>query len=135
MGTNSRKRTMLRFFIVFIIVDIIAFAFAGWLDAHKINHLVVVGGNALLLILAAASLTLQVRAAANPNPNVFVRSVMGGNFLKLMAIIIAVVIYLAAAGDNKSVYAVFAGMGLYIVYAIIEVKSLLELNRGKNGGN
>ncbi|HWB28356.1 MAG TPA: hypothetical protein VG738_22945 [Chitinophagaceae bacterium] len=135
MDRNFRQKIMLRFFIVFFLVDVAAFAFAGWLDANKINHYVVIGANTLLLILAAISMMLQAKAAENPNPNVFVRSIMGGTFLKLMVIIVALVIYLYAAGPNRSIYAVFAGMGLYMVYTFVEVKGLLQLNSQKHGSN
>jgi len=135
MGKSNSQKLMFQFFIVFILITIAAMVFAAWLDANKINHLVVIGANALLLVVAGISLLLQVKAAANPNPNVFIRSLMGGTFLKLFVILIALVIYLVAAGPNKSIYAVFVGMGLYVVYTIVEVRGLLQLNKHKNGSN
>jgi hypothetical protein len=135
MGKNIRQRLLLRFFIVFIIVTAIAMVLAQWLDANKINHYVVMGANTLLLILAGIATFMHIKAAANPNPNVFVRSVMGATLLKLMVIVIVLAVYLFTAGQNKSIYAVFAGMGLYIVYTVIEVRGLTELNKQKNGSN
>ena len=135
MGKNVRQKLMFRFFIVFIVVTVLAFVLSAWLTANNINYLVVIGANGLLLALTGLSMMLQVKAVANPNPNVFVRSIMGGTFLKLMVILVALVIYLVAAGKNRSIYAVFVGMGLYIVYTIVEVKGLMELNNTKNGSN
>jgi hypothetical protein len=57
---------------------------------------------------------------------------MAGTFIKLAVIAIAVVAYLKLAGQNKSVFAVVAGIGLYFIYTFIEVKSASRLNR-KNG--
>jgi hypothetical protein len=72
---------------------------------------------------------MHKRSAQNANPNVFVRSVMAGTFIKLVVIAGAVTIYLMTAGENKSVYAVVAGIGLYFIYTFIEVKSTSRLNK------
>lgn len=119
---------MFRFFILFIVVTVLAFVFADWLDAHKINHFVVIGANMVLLVVTAANMLLQVKAMANPNPNVFTRSVMGGTFVKLLVLVIALGIYLFLAGSNRSIYAIAVGAGLYILYTAIEVKGMLKLN-------
>jgi len=135
MVTNLRQKLMMRFFILFIVVIVLAMVFAPWLDAHKINHLVVISANALLLVFTGGNMLLQVKALANPNPNVFVRSVMGGTFVKLVLLVIALAIYLFAAGANRSIYAICVAAGLYIAYTAIEVKGLLELNKQNNGSN
>ena len=54
MRTNLRGRLMFRFFILFIVVTVLAFVFGDWLDAHKINHFVVLGANMVLLVLTGA---------------------------------------------------------------------------------
>lgn len=135
MVTNLRPKLMMRFFILFIVVIVLAMVFATWLDDHKINHLVVISANALLLVFTGGNMLLQVKAMANPNPNVFVRSVMGGTFAKLFLLVIAMAVYLFAAGANRSVYAIMVAAGLYVAYTFIEVKGLLELNKKNNGSN
>ncbi|HXL58675.1 MAG TPA: hypothetical protein VN958_20575, partial [Chitinophagaceae bacterium] len=74
------------------------------------------------------------RSLRNTNPNVFVRSVMAATFIKLIVIAGAVIAYLMAAGENKSIYGVIAGIGLYFVYTFIEVKNTSRLNKehGRN---
>lgn len=119
---------MFRFFILFIVVTVLAFVFADWLDAHKINHFVVLGANMVLLVLTGANMLMQVKAMANPNPNVFTRSVMGGTFIKLLLLVVALAIYLFLAGSNRSIYAIVVSAGLYIAYTAIEVKGMLKLN-------
>lgn len=135
MATNLRSRLMMRFFILFIVVIVLAMVFAAWLDNHKINHLVVISANALLLVFTGSNMLLQVKAMANPNPNVFVRSVMGGTFAKMFLLLIIMAVYLFAAGANRSIYAVLVSAGLYVAYTAIEVKGLLELNKKTNGKN
>jgi hypothetical protein len=131
----NRKRTdgIISLFILFIIVNSFCFLFKNWLDAKGIDHLVVVGGNCILFVLSATVYYLHKKAAKNKNPHAFVRSVMAGTFIKLIVIAIAVVVYLKLAEQNKSVYAIVAGIGLYFIYTIIEVKSASRLN--KQNGN
>ena len=69
------------------------------------------------------------RSAQNANPHVFVRSVMAGTFIKLVVIAGAVTVYLVTAGENKSVYGIVAGIGLYFAYTFIEVKSASRINK------
>ena len=73
----------------------------------------------------------QSKNIHNPNPNAVIRGVMAGMFLKLFGLAAAAVIYLFAAGSNRSVYAVFAGMGLYIIYTWLEVRISLQLKPKK----
>ena len=122
-------------FIVFVIISSFALLFGNWLDAKKIDHFVIIGANLLLLVLTIGCLFLYARASVNPNPNVFVRSVMGITFMKLMLIVVVLAVYLIAAGKNRSVYAILVGMALYIIYTVIEVKAVLQLNKRKDGSN
>jgi hypothetical protein len=91
-------------------------------------------GNILLFILSLAVFSIQKKALKNTNPQVFVRAIMLGTFIKLMVIAIAVAIYLVASGEGRSVYAVIASMVLYVVYTIIDVRIASKLNR-KNGSS
>jgi len=48
----------------------------------------------------------------------------------------AAIVYLYNAGENKSINAIFLGMGLYIMYTWLEVKLSLKINHSsKDGGN
>jgi len=130
----DRKRTngIISLFILFIIVNSFCFLFKNWLDAKNIDHLVVIGANCILFVLSATVHYMHKKAAQNKNPYAFVRSVMAGTFIKLVVIAIAVIIYLKLAEENKSVYAVAAGIGLYFIYTFVEVRSAQRLNK-KNG--
>lgn len=135
MQQKPQQKFVLRLFILFIVVTALALLFGDWLDEKKIDRLVVIGANALLLVLTLGCMALYAKASVNPNPNVFVRSVMGVTFMKLLAIVVVLAIYLFTAGKNRSVYAIVVGMGLYIIYTVIEVRAVLELNKRKDGGN
>ena len=127
---------MLRLLMIFVVITAAALLFGSKMDAKKIDHLVVIGANTLLFLLTAVIMFLHLKAAANPNPNVFVRSVMGGSAIKLLVIIIAIAVYLFTAGPGRSVYAIFVGMGLYVFYTAVEIKAVLQLlNQKKDGSN
>jgi len=73
------------------------------------------------------------KSLLHPNPNVFVRSIMGAVFLKLLVICIAVIIYFVLVKENRSFRAILITMALYIFYTIIEVSGAVSLNRKKDG--
>ncbi len=135
MRKKFQQKLLLRLFILFIIINALSFVLAGWLDSIKIDHLVVVGANSLLFLLAVVSLLMQVKALSNTNPNVFVRSIMAATFIKLVVIITALFIYAYAAGKSRSLYAIVVGMGLYLLYTVTEVRAALEMNKLKDGVN
>lgn len=113
----------------FIVVNSFCLLFKDWLSSKGIDPLVLGGGNSILFFLSVIIYFMQKKSLQNPNPNVFVRSVMAGTFIKLVVIAGAVIIYLLSAGENKSNYAVLAAMGLYFVYTFIEVKTVSKLNK------
>jgi hypothetical protein len=117
--------------LLFIIINGLVLAFQNRLEGKKINADVVVWANLLLFIVSLVNLYFQLKALRNPNPNVSIRGLMAGTFLKLFVLAAATIIYLLAAGENRSVNAVFVGMGLYIVYTWLEVKISLRLNPKK----
>ena len=97
-----------------------------------INHLVVQGANLLLFLLMFVSAYLHHKALQNSNPHAFLRSVLSATVIKMFVIAGATFIYLLAAGEQRSVYAVLAGMGLYIIYMIVELRGLFRMNKQNN---
>lgn len=132
MDKTSERKVVVPLFTFFILVSGFCTLFKTWLISKDINPVVLGFGNILLFILSLAVFSIQKKAIQNPNPQAFVRAVMLSTFIKLMVIAIAVTIYLLTAGDNRSIYAVIALMGLYVVYTVIEVRTASKLNR-KNG--
>ena len=118
-------------YILFIIINIVPIIFSNTLDACKINVNVVIAANLLLFIISMFNLYFQSKNINNPNRSAVIRGVMAGTFLKLMGLAAATLIYLVVAGANRSVNAVFVGMGLYIIYTWLEVKISLQLKPKK----
>jgi hypothetical protein len=117
---------------LFIIVAILVFIFSNWLDAHEVNHSVLLVANIILLVLIFITGFLHIKAAENSNPHAFVRSITLSAFIKLIVIAVAIFIYLNSSGVNKSIYAVGAAMMLYVIYTVVEVRAAMRLNRKKN---
>lgn len=135
MDKKMKQKMLLRVFAVFIVINSGAVAAGNWLDKKGVDHFVLVGANSLLFFLVVICLQMHIKALADKNPNVFVRSIMAATLLKLVVILGAVIAYLLAAGSGRSLGAVFAGLGLYILYTIIEVRAALQMNRLKDGSN
>lgn len=132
MEQKKAGKIFLPFIILFIIINVACFGLANWLDDHKIDHLVLMGANSLLFILTIINLWFFAQAMKKANPNVFVRTVMGTTFVKLLIIAFATLIYFLLSKENKSVYAIIAAMVLYIFYTITEIKAAFKLNRITN---
>lgn len=118
-------------FIVFGVVCLLSFGLKDQLANWKIDYRVVAGANTLLLILGIISLSLHAKAISNPNPNVFVRSVMVANVLKILGLATAAMIYISLAGKATSAKAVFVALFLYIVYTWIEKRETIRMSKSQ----
>ncbi|MFC4230427.1 hypothetical protein ACFOW1_00890 [Parasediminibacterium paludis] len=121
--------------ILFVLVTILALAFGAQLDAMKINHWVILGANLLLFAISMFTLFMHQASVKSANPKAFINSVMVGMIVKLLVIGAAILLYVNKASGNKSVYAVYTGMFLYLVYTVLEVKIALQLNKKPNANN
>lgn len=116
-------------FAFFNIVNLTFLIWANYWDSIKIDHSVVIFGNALLFLVGLISLWLHINASKKENPNVLVRSIMGSTLIKMMVIAVSVLIYLKLMKGEKSKLAVITTMAIYLVYVFLEVKTALRLNK------
>ena len=129
--TKEYRKLIRPLVILCILVTALLLAFQARLALAGIDVMVVIYANALLFLATILNIHFQHKNVNNPNPNAIIRGVMGAMFLKLFVLAAAVFIYIIAAGDNRSVNAVFAGMALYIAYTWLEVRISLRLNPKK----
>lgn len=129
---NFNFKTVFPLFISFLVLTVIIFAAYIFYADKGIDYRVVMGSNCLFFFISLFVFRMQYLAMYNANPNVFIRSVMGGMIIKVFACVIAVVAYyfLSAAAFNKP--AVYASMVIYIVYLVVEVKTIMKLNKSKH---
>ena len=137
MSTSQPTFSKLAFPFVslFIIITIVCFAFATQLDALKINHWVFFVANIILFFVAIITMLMHKMSVKNSNPRAFTNGVMTSMVIKLFVIGTAVLVYASKAGAGKSVYGVYAGMVLYLIYTALEVKIALQMNKKPNANN
>jgi hypothetical protein len=129
MIMGKKIRPLVLFFLM-----INAFTIVGGqkIAAWGMKQDVLIVANILLFLFSLIGLLLQLNASKNPNPNAIVRAVMAGMGLKLIGFGAALLIYLSMVGKDKSVYSVYAALGLYVIYTWIEVRLFLRQNPKKN---
>ncbi|MEP7239057.1 MAG: hypothetical protein ABI685_14355 [Ferruginibacter sp.] len=129
---NFSFKPVLPLFITFLVLTVLCFAGCFFFAEKGINYAVVMGGNCLFFLISLFVFRMQYVAMQNSNPNVFIRSVMGGMIIKVFACVIAVVAYYFISGTAFNKPAVYLCMVIYIVYLVVEVRTIMKLNKTKN---
>jgi hypothetical protein len=129
MNSKHTNRILTPIFLVFALVNIGVYALKNNLQQIQVHYTVVMAANCIIALLTAIIVLLQKKAATNTNPHVFNRSVMGGTFIKLMVLGGITVVYLLVAKEQRNIGGIIAGMLLYIVYTVVEVRITLLLNK------
>jgi hypothetical protein len=118
--------------LFFLIVNALTIVGDKKIAAWGMKQDVLIIANILLFLFSLVGLLMQLNASKNPNPNAIVRAVMAGMGLKLIGFGAALIIYLSMVGKDKSVFSIYAALGLYVVYTWIEVRLFLRQNPKKN---
>lgn len=129
---DSRKTIIIPLIALFVIFSGSLTALKNLLFKWGLDYNVLIVANALIFLISLLAFFMQQKALDNSNPNVFVRSVMGGMLIKMFICITAVVIYRLIAGEQVSKVSVFAAMFLYLIYLGVEVAVITKLNKRKN---
>ena len=122
---------LLPLFIAAILIATMTAAGSEWLLNKKINPMVVQAANLILLITSCLNIFFQKRNLQQPNPQAVMRGIIGATMVKLFFLASLVLVYIIAAGEKRSVYAVMVSMGCYIVYSWIETRISLRLKSDK----
>jgi uncharacterized membrane protein YdcZ (DUF606 family) len=120
-------------FLVFTLTILVLYAIRGILAQWGIDFTILNIANGIFFLLSLLTFIMQRKALENSNPNVFVRSVMGGMLIKMFVTISVVIVYRLIAGNSVSKVSVFSAMFLYLLYLGVEVAVITKLNRKKNG--
>ncbi len=102
------------------------------MTGYGVDVNVLLGANGIFFIINILVFLYQKQALTNPNPNVFIRSVLGGMMVKMFVCAIAVFGYVVLLGPTYNKKAVFISMFLYLIYLAVEVATLMRLNNKKN---
>lgn len=113
-------------------LSLFTFLLSDFLKTKQIDSTVIGCANIFFFAITMLSMFMQMKALKHSNPNVFIRSVMGGLFLKMVLTAVALVIYFVISGKNFNTKAVFVSLFLYLIYLGIEVETMMSLNSKKN---
>ena len=130
---SSQNKIILPLLTVFVLANLILYAAREILAKWGIDFKVLFFANVVFFLLSLVAFFMQRKALENSNPNVFIRSVMGGMLIKMFVTITAVIVYRLIAGNSVSKVSVFSAMFLYLLYLGVEVAVITKLNRQKNG--
>ena len=129
---NFSFKSVLPLFITFLVVTAIIFAGHFFITDKGIDYTIVMAGNCLFFLISLFVFRMQYLAMYNKNPQVFIRSVMGGMLIKVFACVIAIVAYYFISADAFNKPAVYISMIIYVVYLVVEVRTIMKLNKTKN---
>ena len=130
---SPQNKIILPLLTVFVLTNLTLYAAREIVTKWGIDFYVLFFANDIFFLLSLVAFFMQRKALGNSNPNVFIRSVMGGMLIKMFVTITAVIIYRLIAGNSVSKVSVFLAMFLYLIYLGVEVAVITKLNRQKNG--
>jgi hypothetical protein len=126
------SRFLFPFLGLFLIITLVIGAFSAFLQRNGIHTGVLLVANGIFLLLNIIVFLIQKKAIAHPNPNVFIRSVMGGMMLKMLVCAVAVLAYVLSVGPGYNKRSVFISLFIYLIYLAVEVTILMRLNNKKH---
>lgn len=90
------------------------------MEGHLLTRKVVMTGTLVLLSISLLTFFIAYNTSLKPNPNQFVRGVMGSTFLKFMLCAMAAGIYIYFERKNFHKPDLFFMMFLYVLYTTVE---------------
>ncbi|MDB5250586.1 MAG: hypothetical protein JWQ40_4980 [Segetibacter sp.] len=117
--------------IVFLIAAGLILVFRHFLQEHGFDWQVLSGGNLFVYLVTVVSVHLLNKGMDATNTNAFLRNAYSGILIKLFACAAAAFIYILASGKNINQPALFATMGLYLVYTFVELSVILKHSNAK----
>jgi len=117
--------------ILFVCISAVILILKSFLQLHGFDTRFLLVANLLLFLITIFGFLIQMRGLKSANTNVFIRGVYSSFLLKLFVIMIAVVIYLFIMKSRLNKPSLFTSMGIYILYAVVEVFQLMKIARGK----
>ncbi|MFL9483148.1 hypothetical protein ACI6Q2_10265 [Chitinophagaceae bacterium LWZ2-11] len=138
MANSGLSKLLMPLIAVFLFINGICLYFIQFSQKYGLGNIdfgVILWGNVILGLLSIITIAIHYKTVKKGNPQVFIRGVMAGTFLKLMVVMITILVYVNMAGKNKNRTAVLICMGLYVIYTILEVLATSRLNKRKNGNS
>ena len=128
---RNNRNALLPIITFFIILNAFFLTGRSLLERHGFDQSVLIAGNLVVFAATFFSFFLAKRGLRSDNPHAFVRSVYLSIMIKLFICLVAAVIYIFLFRKNLNKPALFACMGLYLVYTFMEVSVLTKLLKEK----
>ncbi|HEY8397859.1 MAG TPA: hypothetical protein VIK80_07960 [Flavihumibacter sp.] len=124
--TNSSLRHLLPLTLFFVLTSAIFFGMEASLRSMGMDVTVLMVSNLILFLIFLLSLWLHLRSMETASTAAFMRNVYSGMLLKLFGGAIAAFIYIYLFRDKVNKPALFGSMALYVLYTIIELRTVLR---------
>ena len=118
------KKPFLPVVLFFIALNGFLIAGKSMLQRWNADQDVLIIGNALLFTITLVSFLIAQKGLKSTNTHAFIRAIIGGIMIKLFVSVIAAFIYISIFKKQINKPALFACMGLYLVYTFLEVSVL-----------
>ncbi len=127
--TTESRKALFPLLLFFIVVNGLLLVFQGQLRAAGLDTGVLLVANLILFAIFFISLWMHLRSMANSSTHVFMRNMYSGMLLKLFGGALAAFIYMYLNRNNINKPALFGAMALYVLYTIIELRSVLKQSK------
>lgn len=117
--------------LLFIGLTVILLILRNTLEQAGFHVRFILIANAVLFVLSALALYIQMKYVRSSNPHAFVRGVYSSVLLKMLLIIAALFIFIVAMDGVINKRAIFMTMFIYVLYSSLEVFQLMKLVRKK----
>jgi hypothetical protein len=125
------RKTFSPIAIVFLIFAISIALASKFLEVHGFATEVLMIANTFLFFISIGGFILQRKGLQSDNPNAFVRGVYASMMFKMFVTMFAVLIYAYLLRSKINKPGLFTAMGMYIVYTVVEVSTLMKVARKK----
>lgn len=132
--TNKDMNPLRLMLLVFALLTCFFLIFKDFLVKTGLDTSVLLAGNIILFLVGLYTVKSGLKAIDNTNPHVFVRVFYAGFIIRLFVCALAAFIYIYLNDGKVNKYSLFACLGIYILYSVIEVSTLRKaLRENKNG--
>lgn len=128
---KNNRNALFPILIFFIILNAFFITSKSFLERHGFDQSVLIIGNLVVFGATFFSFYFAKRGLRSENPQAFVRSMYLSIMIKLFICLVAAVIYIFIFRKDLNKPALFACMGLYLVYTFMEVSVLTKLLKEK----
>ena len=130
MNSENRK-AFVPIILVFIILNGLIFFSQSFLDNPGFDRDFLLWSNLFLFLISLGGFLIQRKGLQSSNPHAFVRGVYASMLFKMFICMTAVLIYVFLFRSNINKPGIFIAMGMYIVYTVVEVSTLMNTTRKK----